>query len=229
MNDRHDKTSSKSEILSSRLGIGFEVGTITALLVPLCYTAGWSYAYHYFERFSLGLIGLDIPREYFFVYGFHAIKDQIWSSLFILISFVSLLVSGRFLLEGVKKSFANQPSAKMFNIIPAVILPVMIFVVFMLSYHLGEKAAGNIYERQVQNDFDGYLRVQVWAKAPEKAKYSDEMAKEWQKGCYRLLMRNKDYLFVFYPMKSGGKIPTDMIPTAKVEFIRILPVNESCK
>ena len=41
--------------------------------------------------------------------------------------------------------------------------------IFIIFYHLGEKAAGNVYEQQIQNDFNAYLRVQVWAKAPEKA------------------------------------------------------------
>ena len=227
-----------SEIMPSYpgigLGIGFETGAITALLIPLCYTAGWSYAYHYFERFSLGLIGLDIPREYFFVYGFQAIKDQKWLFLLTLIICMSLLVLGRFLLERLKKSFANQTKANTLNIIPAVILPVMIFALFMLFYNFGEKTAVNVYEQQVKSDFNAYIRVQVWAEAPKNAKYGAAMAKEWQKGCYRLLMRNKDYVFIFYPMKFNGKIskelkiPTDVIPAAKVELIRILPVNESC-
>ncbi len=116
----------------------------------------------------------------------------------------------------------------MLNFVPAFILPVLIFSLFLAFYHLGEKAALNAHARQVQNDFDSYLRIRVWVKAPDKAEYSDAMASEWQKGCYRLLMRTKDHLYLFYPQKSGGKWPTDIIPAGKVEMIRMLPVNESC-
>ncbi len=61
MSGKEKDTKSKSGIAPSFL----ETGTIMALLVPLFYTAGWSYAYHYFERFNLGLMGLEIPREFF--------------------------------------------------------------------------------------------------------------------------------------------------------------------
>jgi hypothetical protein len=61
-----------------------EFGTILTLLVPLFYTAGWSYACHYFERFHLGLLGLNIPREYFFLYSFWVIREEFLSFLVLL-------------------------------------------------------------------------------------------------------------------------------------------------
>ena len=206
----------------------FETGAVTALLLPLCYTAGWSYAYHYFERFNLGLMGLDIPKEYFFVYSFQALRDQLWLFLLTLFGFVALLVFGRVLLERMKRRWNDQAKARMLTVIPATLLPLMIFAVFLLFYQIGENAAVNVYERQVQHDFDAYLRVQVWVNAPQTAEYGAEMAQAWQQGCYRLLMRNGDHVFVFQPLQSGAKIPTDMIPADRVELIRILPVNTSC-
>ena len=38
------------------------------------YTAGWSYAYHWYNRFELDLIGLGIPFEYHFMYGFWVLR-----------------------------------------------------------------------------------------------------------------------------------------------------------
>lgn len=207
----------------------FEIGAVTALLLPLCYTAGWSYAYHYFERFNLGLMGLDIPKEYFFVYSFQALRDQLWLFLFSVLLFAALLVFGRILLERLKRRFTDQAKGKMLTVIPATLLPLLIFALFLLFYQMGENAAVNVYERQVQHDFDAYLRVQVWVNAPENAEYGAEMARAWQQGCYRLLMRSEDHVFVFQPLQSGGKIPTDMIPADRVELIRMLPVNTSCQ
>ena len=44
---------------------GFAIGLITAWL----YLAGWTYAYHYFDRFGIPLLMVDIPKENYFVYG----------------------------------------------------------------------------------------------------------------------------------------------------------------
>lgn len=205
-----------------------EAGTVTALLVPLCYTAGWSYAYHYFRRFNLGLMGLDIPREYFFVYSFHAIRDRIWVFLLVLSAFAALMVFGRALAELLVRKIRDESAARMIRFIPAFVLPVAVFCLFAVFYHMGETAAANVFDRQARNDFDGYLRVRIWARPPEKADLRDKMAREWQKGCYRLLMRNKSQVFLFQAQKSGGKIPTDIIPAGRVELIRVMPVNKSC-
>ncbi len=148
--------------------------------------------------------------------------------LLALFGFVVMLVFGRVLLERLKKKYEGRATARMLNVIPASLLPVLIFALFFVCYHLGAIAAVNVYERQVEHDFDAYLRVQVWANAPEQSEYGDEMVKAWQEGCYRLLMRNNDHLFLFHPLTSGGKIPTDMLSSDRVEMIRILPVNTSC-
>ncbi len=43
-----------------------DLSAATGFVAALLYTAGWSYAYHYFACFHLGLIGLEIQREHFF-------------------------------------------------------------------------------------------------------------------------------------------------------------------
>src|ERR1700730_11092712 len=45
--------------------LAFLVGLISAWL----YAAGWTYAYHYFDRFGIPLLMVDIPKENYFVYG----------------------------------------------------------------------------------------------------------------------------------------------------------------
>ncbi len=71
MNDNTPKD--KSRLIDS----GIIITPLTTLVVVLLYTAGWSYAYHYFDRSHLGLLGLEIPREYFFLYGFIVLKITI--------------------------------------------------------------------------------------------------------------------------------------------------------
>lgn len=43
--------------------LGLTVGAV------LLYGTGWFYAAAFFEQLHVGLIGLDLPREFFFVYG----------------------------------------------------------------------------------------------------------------------------------------------------------------
>src|SRR5215468_3233382 len=43
----------------------FVIGLISAWL----YVAGWTYAYHYFDRFGIPLLMVEIPKEHYFVYG----------------------------------------------------------------------------------------------------------------------------------------------------------------
>ena len=42
-----------------------DLATVTALIIALVYFTGWTYAYHYFSYFKVGLLTLEIPTEYF--------------------------------------------------------------------------------------------------------------------------------------------------------------------
>ena len=56
----------------------FASGAVVFLAVAWAYTAGWSYAYTYFDRFNLGLLGMEIPRDHLLVYGFQVIWNLKW-------------------------------------------------------------------------------------------------------------------------------------------------------
>ncbi len=223
----------------------FDVGTIMILLVPLLYTAGWSYAYHYFDHFHLGLLGLDIPREYFFLYSFWTIRDQLLLSLVALLALVVVYYLVRFfhrrVKPGVKKhgkrKEAPQPGNKheFLQAISLLLAPVLILSLFMLFYYMGDRAAKSAFEIQAQEAYPSYPRVRVWLADGEQT--SDEpgkdevrdISREWEKGCYRLLLRNRDNVYLFYPGGPGDKIPTEIIPTGNVRFVRVLPHYRSCK
>jgi hypothetical protein len=191
-------------------------GTII-LLVSLCYTAGYAYAYHYFKHFSLGLIDLDILNGYFLMYGLQTIKHQLLP--IIIIFFIVVLFI--FLIQALSIKYVKK------NLTLALLLP-LISCIFFVFYIVGEKTGNEVYAYQQENDFPSYFRAEVWTQAPKNAKYGKEMENAWQSGCYRLLMQNEDYLFVFRSMTNKGKIPTDMIPKDKVSLVRVLPVNKSC-
>jgi F0F1-type ATP synthase assembly protein I len=47
-----------------------DLATVTVLITALVYFTGWTYAYHYFSHFKLGLLTLKIPTEYFLCMAF---------------------------------------------------------------------------------------------------------------------------------------------------------------
>ncbi len=196
----------------------FDVGLIMLLLAPLLYTAGWSFAYHYFEQFHMGLLGLDIPREYFFLYGFWTIKDQLLYSLGGMGATVIIYFLVKFLQQWVKLS----------QVLGLILTPVLVLSLFVLFYHLGDLTAESSFKAQAKLNFPSYPRVKVWL---ENAGNNETKAisGEWEKGCYRLLLRNKENLYLFWSGNPGGKIPTEIIPKSKVRFVRVLPQYHSCK
>src|SRR5215470_13823082 len=64
------------------------IGLISAWL----YVAGWIYAYHYFDRFGIPLLMVDIPKEHYFVYsGIAARQFLIWGVIvLVLIAAIAL-------------------------------------------------------------------------------------------------------------------------------------------
>ena len=54
-----------------------DIATALALVSALVYAAGWTYAYHYFGHFKLGLLMLGIPTRYYFGYGFLGVQRMV--------------------------------------------------------------------------------------------------------------------------------------------------------
>ena len=215
-----------------------DLTTVLLLLVPLLYATGWSYAYHYFGYFHLGSLGLEIPKEYFFLYSFQAIVNQpIWAGV-ALICFLSSCVCLYWCLnrkthraqERIKNKFPQNPKEKK-RFIPFVgiyLSPFLVLLMFMGFYALGGKAAGSVFQEQEQSGFSGYARVKVWLSDGARTA-AGPVATAWEKGCFRLLLRNKNNVYIFQPGKPGDKLPTEIIPTGQIRSIRILPQYQGCK
>jgi hypothetical protein len=56
------------------------------------------------------------------------------------------------------------------------------------------------------------------------------MSSALKKGCYRLLIQNKDKLFLFYPIKDMpyAKVAIWVIPEDDIERLTVLPNYDSC-
>lgn len=217
-----------------------DVGVITTIVIGLLYTAGWSYAYHYFSLFHLGLLGLDIKREYFFLYGFWVLKGNLVSVLaclsFTIGLYTFLCYLQRQVLGSAEQGSAlelyadSKPSNSRFPkwlraVIPFV-APAYLLLLFIVFYQLGTWTGRAHFDKQLQNDFPSYPRVKVWLTA-DKDDDAKQRGKEWAGGCYRLLLRNKEHLYFFPAYDMGDKIPTEIITKNKVETIRVLPLYQS--
>lgn len=213
-----------------------DFGTITTVLVPLLYTAGWSFAYHYFGHFHLGMQGLNIQKEYLFLYSFWVIKDQLLLSITAILIMVIVYVSIRLLLrrtsaenekpKGQKRKLPEFLNQHIFQYICLLFVPVMVLGLFMLFYQLGDSTASDLYAKQAGSDFPSYPRVKVYLNE-EAEKEIGVIASEWSNGCYRLLLRNKEHLYIFF---SGGykeKIATEVIPQGQIRLVRVLPLYQS--
>jgi hypothetical protein len=201
-----------------------EIVGIGTLLIALCYTCGWSYAYHYFERFNLGLLGLDIPREYFFLYAFWAINDQFWWTALLLGAGVGVLTGISILLRLLRRRFPIFGNRYPVRLGYAIVIVGTASLTFYGSYTLGERAAVSVYRYQADNGFPSYHFIQVWADPAEEGDLGRQMALHWQTGDYRLLMRNKDHLFLFYPEGADTRLATTVLPSGKIRAFRTFPL-----
>jgi hypothetical protein len=85
MNAAHkEKAPSLGEVTGAAV---FVIGLISAWL----YVAGWTYAYHYFDRFGIPLLMVDIPKEHYFVYGGIVVRQfPIWEFVIVVITLAAI-------------------------------------------------------------------------------------------------------------------------------------------
>jgi hypothetical protein len=214
MNEAAERT--KPPSLGDVVGLlAFLVGLITAWL----YVAGWTYAYHYFDRFGIPLLMVDIPKENYFVYGGIVVQQfPLWGLGFGL----ALLAAA---------SLWSKISAALGRVATPLGL-VVIAAVFWLGHEGGVAAAHQHYSDQRRSDYSAYPRVQVRPKEDAKPSAGSPLASgDLIKGCYRLLLHNRDRLFLVRPFKgaTAADLPVLIIPWDQVNLIRVLAEYTSCE
>ena len=197
-----------------------DLATVMAIITALVYFTGWTYAYHYFGHFKLGLLTLEIPTEYFFVYGFWVFKTWWWLVIpyglgIVLLAFYEPRLSPR--LDRIK---AERPWLLKQLQIFAVLLA------FLVAWGLAAVSAGWFYQDQQHNGFSAYPYVRVWPNTPlpEDATLK-ALYEELPSGVYRLLLENKETLFLFKLPTDGkpARLPINELPLKEVKLLRVLP------
>ncbi len=192
----------------------FIVGLISAWL----YSAGWTYAYHYFDRFGIPLLMVDIPKENYFIYGGIVIRFFPYWGLAIGAATLVVVLAWRWF------------AAKIGRLLVTLGL-IAVLAVFWLGHEAAVVAAHQQYVLQRTTDYGAYPRVQVWTK--QDAKFVNESpprTSELTRGCYRLLLHNQDRLFLLRPLRGSpaADLPVLIMPWEQLEMIRVLPEYTSC-
>ena len=190
----------------------FVIGLIAAWL----YLAGWTYAYHYFDRFGVPLRLADLPKEHYFVYGAAVARGRLgW-----VFGFVAAGL-------GLGIFWRRLPVARRRQRL--LLAAVIVLGLFWLGQTAGISAAHARYAEQRAADYGAYPRLQVWLKG-ESAQGGDPRP-DLASGCYRLLLHNQDRLLLFRPFKGApaAELPVVILPWADVMEVRILPDYTSCR
>jgi len=197
-----------------------DLATVTALFTALVYFTGWSYAYHYFGHFKLGLLKLDIPTEYFFLYGFWVFKTWWWG---IVPYGVGLL------LLGLIEPQISAPLTRIKTTWPLLLKQLQIFsviIVFFLAWWLSSISANWHLHKQQNMGFTACPLVRIWPKTPLPGDATlKELYGEFSEGVYRLLLESKDTLFLFKLPPDGkpARLPIIELPREEIKMLRVLP------
>lgn len=188
-----------------------DLAATVTLIAALIYTAGWSYAYHWYDRFELGLIGLGIPFEYHFMYGFWVFQ-WFWWLVLTIAGFVVLTYWAR--IDPILSLLASTA-------------PVWNLLAFVLTYQMGAAVARSDYQAHREAGFQHYPWVRVWT-TPAPAEVPDQLRtvrRDLTAGKYRLLMQTNQFLYLIRPRQDGGGIPTLQVRQDRVHTLRRIPTN----
>ena len=194
----------------------FDLAAILSLVGTSVYLSGWTYAYHYFYRFGLGLLELNIPDQYFLIYGLWIYKAWWW--LFIAFYGLSIFF--------VKKLYILAKTQNYVSHFVRLTQIGIVIAVFFLSCALARKEALDFYETQQSMDFSASPRIRVWTKqTTSKNPLLKRFYKAVPDGEHRLILQNQERLYLIAPPRDGkpARIAVSVIPLANIEAWRVLP------
>ena len=198
------------------LDIATTIGIVTALI----YAAGYTYANHYFGHFSVGLLTLAIPKEYFFMYGFWVLKDWWWALLLAYIVFVLCNIGYPIWISPRLSRWQTQHLLLLKHL--QVLAALLAFVV---AWWLAALSAEQYYDSQQERRFIDYPHIQVWLKTSPKNTDLQKLYDSLAEGSYRLLLQNQSKLFLFKPPRDAqpARLAVIEVATSDVQSLRVLP------
>jgi hypothetical protein len=112
-----------------------ELASMLIIVFALLYTAGWSFAYHYFGHFNVGLSALELPKEDYFIFSYCVIADHKGLLFFGVVSFLVMSWGWIYTI----RQWVTNTSTRFYLLL--MILPIVILTLFAVSYRLGTLSA----------------------------------------------------------------------------------------
>ena len=198
-----------------------EMASMLIIVFALLYTAGWSFAYHYFGHFNVGLSALELPKEDYFIFSYWVIADHKGLLFFGVVSFFVMSWGWIYTI----RLWVTNTSTRFYLLL--MILPIVILTLFAISYRLGTSSADIRFNAQKAKHYYSYPSIEIFQK---KGASPTQLTQSLTSGCYRQLIQNKDKVFVFRPIKSVPQleISTLVIPMSQVHSMRLLPERKLC-
>lgn len=181
----------------------------TALVTALLYATGWAYAYHFYGRLNLGLMGLGIPVEYHFMYGFWALRQAWWWLLPLLFAGWAVWV------------FRGESAMRWVG----VTMPLWLPLLFLALYALGREAALADYREHAREGFIRYPLARVWLKETTSTEPRlTRVAEGLREGRYRLLVEGRSR-FYLVKARDGAEPSVVVVSGSEIRAMRVVPVN----
>jgi hypothetical protein len=198
-----------------------EMASFMIIVFAILYTAGWSFAYHYFGHFNVGLSALELPKEDYFIYSYWVISDHKGKLFFGTISLLVITCGCAYMI----RQCIKMSSIRIY--LYCIALPIVILSVFAVSYRLGTATALHRFIAQREAYYPDYHNIEIFQTSGATPK---QLTQSLTSGCYRQLIQNKDKVFIFKPIKSvpQADVSTLVIPISQVHSMRLLPIHKRC-
>lgn len=201
---------------------GWAAVIVTAGAAAL-YGVGWVYATHWFELFGLGAVGLDIPKEAFFIWGAQAFMARLIPVLIVCIAAAGAVMAWRLWLRSHVPAVCDPylPYAAW-----GVGAPLTFYLLLWALHVLAISVAAQDVAKEQQSGFDTRPRVTVQLAASPPPVGAEKL----NEGCHRLLLRAKDALLLVRPRfgEPDLTLETIIIPTAQIALWKATPTLGPC-
>jgi hypothetical protein len=197
--------------------VGFATTIVLGVTSAWLYVAGWAYAYNFFDHFRIPLLTLQIPKEYFLLYGGFVVRHfPLWAIAFAAVLVTVTVFWPRFRIDAGR--------------LRVLLAMLALAAAFWFALDAGRIAADWQFDADRTQDFRAYYRVQVFPRnTVSRAPGSPWESEDLQNGCYRLILDNRDRLFLVRPVNvPAADLPLVELPWAQVETMLAVPGDARC-
>lgn len=203
----------------SSISLLFYLMIFSGVVIAFIFFTGWAYAYHYFAYFKVGLLTLNLPLVTY--PGFCFWVFQAWWWLFLPYGFfVGILVflEPRFS-DGWTRIKQDRPLLLLHLQVIATLLA------FLLAWWITALSAERFFRDQQAHRFSDLPRVSVWPNERPADEALRVLYQELPQGVYRLLLGNRNRLFLFKPPAEGQSFPGPVIelPWKEIKLVQVFP------